>query len=149
MLFYTFTPNINCGSLVQGYDSRLGCERSRVQIPEEPIIFFLINILVYLGEKRQFLTVSRVNQGLLGLAIDPCATLVRRGSKEVLAPPQILLKRALMNINLLLDVIPLLRKNKSPWIQHPIGNFGYFGSTGCRVFKRGVQKQKDFAKENY
>ena len=27
---------ITAGSLVQGYDSRLGCERSRVQIPDEP-----------------------------------------------------------------------------------------------------------------
>ena len=27
------------GSLVQGYDSRLGCERSRVQIPDEPEYF--------------------------------------------------------------------------------------------------------------
>ena len=27
------------GSLVQGYDSRLGCERSRVQIPDEPNCF--------------------------------------------------------------------------------------------------------------
>ena len=29
------------GSLVQGYDSRLGCERSRVQIPDEPNYYFL------------------------------------------------------------------------------------------------------------
>ena len=27
------------GSLVQGYDSRLGCERSRVQLPVKPYIF--------------------------------------------------------------------------------------------------------------
>ena len=28
----------NIGSLVQGYDSRFGCERSRVQIPDEPFV---------------------------------------------------------------------------------------------------------------
>ena len=30
------------GSLVLGYDSRLGCERSRVQIPDEPACNFVI-----------------------------------------------------------------------------------------------------------
>ena len=36
------------GSMVQGYDSRFGCERPRVQIPVEPMLlfcFFLLNLL--------------------------------------------------------------------------------------------------------
>ena len=37
------------GSLVLGYDSRLGCERSRVQIPDEPacnLVLLLSNLAV-------------------------------------------------------------------------------------------------------
>ena len=30
---------VQYGSVVQGYDSRFGCERSRVQIPAEPMMF--------------------------------------------------------------------------------------------------------------
>ena len=40
LLFQDFEPNvIPVGCLVLWYDSRLGCERSWVQFPEQPLLF--------------------------------------------------------------------------------------------------------------
>ena len=53
------------GSLVQGYDSRLGCERSRVQIPDEPacnFVLLLSNLAVIIQDV--YMKLSEQNQNL-------------------------------------------------------------------------------------
>ena len=52
-VFYRQNKTIT-GSLVQGYDSRLGCERSRVQIPDEPTKYFEKVLKARLLWHRQF-----------------------------------------------------------------------------------------------